>query len=153
MVQPTQAVLAGFQGSYGHLSGAASGLAIFNSGIIIIRGHGSASIRVMPGIIRNHHSNPHLAVVFPVYFGRGIDPEDNEGDTPRAQGAAPHEDLPYRVELWDQHKKTVEVVLAVTANSSIGYAAYHAATREHPDRYVTFRHKNRTIAKINGPEH
>jgi len=63
------------------------------------------------------------------------------------------EDLPYRVELWDEAKQSVEVVLAVTANGSIGYAAYYAATREYPQRYVTLRHKSRTMARWNGPEH
>jgi len=44
-------------------------------------------------------------------------------------------------------------VLAVTANGSIGYAAYYAATREFPDRYVTLRHKNSIVSRWNGPRH
>lgn len=63
------------------------------------------------------------------------------------------EDLPYKVELWDMPKLSVEQVLAVTANSSIGFAAYYAATREFPDRYITFRHKSRLLTSWNGPEH
>lgn len=63
------------------------------------------------------------------------------------------EDLPYRVELWDAIKTSVEQVLAVTANASIGYAAYYAATREHPERYITLRHKNGIISRWNGPSH
>jgi hypothetical protein len=94
-----------------------------------------------------------LPVVFSVFFGAGSDPESEDSDRVSRAGAAAHEDLPYKVELWDARKNAVETVLAVTANSSIGYAAYHAATREHPDRYVTLRHKNRMIAKSNGPEH
>jgi hypothetical protein len=39
--------------------------------------------------------------------------------------------------------------LAVTAHSSIGYAAYHAATREYPDRYVTLSHRNRVLSRWN----
>lgn len=62
-----------------------------------------------------------------------------------------HEDLPYRVELWDVTKKSVEQVLAVTANSSIGYAAYYAATRDHIDRYVTLRHKGAVLIRWNSP--
>jgi len=98
------------------------------------------------------HINSLPAVVFPFFAGIG-DPE-NEDRMPGAAGrsSAPHEDLPYRVELWDSTKRIVEIVLAVTANSSIGYAAYFAATREYPDRFVTLRHKNRTVAKINGPD-
>jgi hypothetical protein len=63
------------------------------------------------------------------------------------------EDLPYRVELWDQPKAAVEQVLAVTISGSIGYAAYYAATREFPERYITLRHKNRIISRWNGPGH
>jgi hypothetical protein len=62
------------------------------------------------------------------------------------------EELPYRVELWDKPGLSVEQVLAVTANGSIGYAAYYAATREHPDRYVTLRHRNSIISRWNGPK-
>ena len=66
---------------------------------------------------------------------------------------APREDLPYKVELWDGAKANVEQVLAVTANGSIGYAAYYAATREYPDRYVTLRHKNSIVSRSNPPQH
>ena len=61
------------------------------------------------------------------------------------RATAEREDLPYKVELWDETRNSVEQVLAVTANGSIGYAAYYAATREHPDRYITLRHKNRIV--------
>ena len=63
------------------------------------------------------------------------------------------EDLPYRVELWDEAKAAVEQVLAVTASGSIGYAAFYAATREFPQRYVTLRHKTRIVSRWNGPSH
>jgi hypothetical protein len=67
----------------------------------------------------------------------------------------PHEreDLPFRVELWDTAKLSVEQVLAVTANGSIGYAAYFGATREFPTRYITLRHKSRILSSWNGPGH
>jgi len=64
-----------------------------------------------------------------------------------------HAELPYRVELWDETKASVEQTLAVTANSSIGYAAYFEATREHPNRYVTLRHKDTILSRWNGPTH
>ena len=63
------------------------------------------------------------------------------------------EDLPYKVELWDASKSSVEQVLAVTANGSIGFAAFYAATREYADRYITLRHKNRVVSRWNGPRH
>ena len=42
---------------------------------------------------------------------------------------------------------------AVTASGSIGYAAYYAATREFPHRYITLRHKNRVVSRWNAPQH
>jgi hypothetical protein len=66
---------------------------------------------------------------------------------PRAAG--PGEDLPYKVELWDEAQQGVEQLLAVTASGSIGYAAYYGATREFPDRLITLRHRDRVIARWN----
>ena len=87
-------------------------------------------------------------------FGSGSDPEeDGSQKVKRTDRSKPsHEDLPYKVELWDVDKKSVEQVLAVTASGSIGYAAYYAAAREYPDRYVTLRHKNGIVARSNGPD-
>ena len=79
--------------------------------------------------------------------------EDPDGRLDR-QGGLPGkgEDLPYRVEVWSEDYKTVEQTLAMTANGSIGYAAYYEATREYPDRYVVLRHKNRIVARWNPPD-
>ncbi|TPI13411.1 hypothetical protein FJW06_14660 [Mesorhizobium sp. B4-1-3] len=77
--------------------------------------------------------------------------DDEENPVSDGLGSAEHEELPYKVELWNTAKNGVEQVLAVTANASIGYAAYYAATREHPDRYVTLRHKNNFVSRWNGP--
>jgi|SRR5579884_2189018 len=80
---------------------------------------------------------------------------DQEGGTRRSRQPDPTErdDLPYKVELWNEAKTSVEQVLAVTANGSIGYAAFYGATREFPDRYITLRHKNRIVSRWNGPQH
>jgi hypothetical protein len=84
----------------------------------------------------------------------GDDPRDPARTTPPSdQPTASHEDLPYKVELWNESRTSVEQVLAVTANGSIGYAAYYAATREYPDRYVTLRHKNTVVSRSNPPQH
>ncbi len=83
----------------------------------------------------------------PCRLGSGSDPEDGPAKPARFARTAGREDLPYIVELWDDEKKTIEQVLAVTTHGSIGYAAYFAAIREYPDRYVTLRHRDRTIAK------
>jgi hypothetical protein len=84
--------------------------------------------------------------------------DDPIGDRPGAPRARPpqmagNEDLPYRVELWDDDKSEVEHVVAVTASASIGYAAYYAATREYPGRFITLRHRNRVLSRWNGPTH
>jgi hypothetical protein len=81
------------------------------------------------------------------------DDEHDDSSEPSAvsHGMSPGEDLPYKVELWNSGKTAVEQVLAVTANGSIGYAAYYAATREHPNRYITLRHKNAIVSRWNGP--
>jgi hypothetical protein len=90
----------------------------------------------------------------PYRLGPGGDPEgDGSREVkPADRSKAAHEDLPYKVELWDVDKKSVEQVLAVTASGSIGYAAYYAAAREYPDRYVTLRHKTGIVARSNGPD-
>ena len=85
-------------------------------------------------------------------------PDDDGPEPARKAGRsdwspASREDLPYKVELWDESRSSVEQVLAVTANASIGYAAYYAAAREHPDRYVTLRHKNSIVSRSNPPQH
>jgi hypothetical protein len=79
------------------------------------------------------------------------DPEDRARKPVSDRAAGAGEDLPYKVELWDDAKMSVEQVLAMTANGSIGYAAYYAATREYPDRYVTLRHKGGVVSRWNGP--
>lgn len=84
----------------------------------------------------------------------GSDSDEGNGRPARFDRDAPeNEELPYKVELWDPTRSSVETVLAVTANGSIGYAAYYAATREYPDRYVTLRHKNSIVSRWNGPDH
>jgi hypothetical protein len=88
------------------------------------------------------------------YLGSGDDGEGSGASLPSFSPLpAEREDLPYKVELWDEAKTSVEQVLAVTANGSIGYAAYYAATRELPHRYITLRHKNRIVSRWNGPGH
>jgi hypothetical protein len=88
-----------------------------------------------------------------LHLASGGDPENGPRNVPRFdRSKSAREDLPYRVELWDDSKQRVEQVLAVTAHSSIGYAAYYAATREYPDRYITLRHKNSIVTRWNGPD-
>jgi hypothetical protein len=82
---------------------------------------------------------------------------DREDGVPRGNPSRPvpadREDLPYKVEIWNDTGASVEQVVAVTANAGIGYAAYYAATREYPDRHITLRHKNSVVARWSGPQH
>ncbi len=81
---------------------------------------------------------------------------DDDAGSGAGSAASPVErpdELPYRVELWDQTKTSVEQVLAVTRNGSIGYAAYYEATRQFPNRYITLRHQGRILSRFNGPTH
>lgn len=87
------------------------------------------------------------------FAGPGNGDDENSAPVPFRPAPVEREDLPYRVELWDEAKAAVEQVVAVTSNGSIGYAAYYAATREYPDRYITLRHKNRIVSRWNGPTH
>src|SRR5262249_48612581 len=84
-------------------------------------------------------------------------PGDREDGMPRCAPPRPvpidREDLPYKVEIWNEAGASVEQIVAVTANASIGYAAYYAATREYPDRHITLRHKNSVVARWSGPKH
>lgn len=80
---------------------------------------------------------------------------DDDNDADEKNGAnvshesllAGHEDLPYKVELWDDACEMVERVLAVTSNGSIGYGAYYAAVKQFPSRPITLRYKNRVISR------
>ena len=82
------------------------------------------------------------------------DPENgNPKDQHSARSPSAREDLPYKVEIWNESGAAVEQIIAVTANASIGYAAYYAATREYPDRHITLRHKNSVVARWKGPKH
>jgi hypothetical protein len=87
-----------------------------------------------------------------------LKPSDDPGAAPGSRGWGrqqpyEHEDLSYKVEVWNAAKTAVEVIVAMTVSASIGYAAYYAATREFSDRYITLRHKNSIISRWNGPGH
>jgi len=86
------------------------------------------------------------------WLAAGKDFEDHPFRRPigsRPRNAA--DELPYLVELWDEEKQAVDLVLAVTAHGSIGFAAYYAAIREYPNRYVTLRLNDKTIARSSEP--
>jgi hypothetical protein len=83
------------------------------------------------------------------------EPPDEKPSTPPPYGEFPPEgdDLPYRVEVWDDSGEYVEQVVAVSVSPAIGYAAYFAATREFPGRPITLRHKSMVISRWTGKTH
>jgi hypothetical protein len=82
------------------------------------------------------------------YLFASGDPEDGDGPGGTPSRRAPNDrELDYRVELWDPTWTYVEQLLAVTAHGSIGFAAYYAAIKEYPDRYITLRHKGGVLAR------
>lgn len=83
------------------------------------------------------------------------DPPDEDDRTASPYGEFPHEheDLPYKVEVWDVKGEFVELVVAVSVSPAIGYAAYYAATREYPGRSITLRHKSAVLSRWTGQPH
>jgi len=82
------------------------------------------------------------------HFHGGDEPSD-DGSTHPLFGGFPldGDELPYKVEVWDESGQFVEQVVAVSASPAIGYAAYYAATREFTGRAITLRHKSRVLSR------
>jgi hypothetical protein len=89
------------------------------------------------------------------WLGPSSDQQGDGGSDQQSSSSNPvgRDDLPFKVELWTDDRSSVEQVLAVTASGSIGYAAFYAATKEFPNRYVTLRHKNSIVSRWNAPGH
>jgi len=83
----------------------------------------------------------------------GEPPEDGEGGF-RGSGAGADSDLlPYRVEVWDAEATFVEQVVALTANRSVGWAAYFATKEQFPHRRVTFRDQYGELGRWDSKNH
>lgn len=88
------------------------------------------------------------------YLFASGDADDAGGPSGAPFGRVPTgREFDYTVELWDPTRTYVEQVLAVTAHGSIGYAAFYAAIKEYPDRYVTLRHKGGILSRTGGQGH
>jgi hypothetical protein len=73
----------------------------------------------------------------------------NERITKIAPAAVPNaqtETLPYRIELWDHDRHSLERVLARAVNAPLARAIFKAARTEHPDRRILLRRGTRTLA-------
>jgi len=84
-------------------------------------------------------------------FSSSDDRDDQRsGPQPSRRLPAARDELPYRVELWDETRQSVETLLAIAAHGTIAYAAFYAAAREHPQRYITLRHDNKILSRWSG---
>ena len=59
--------------------------------------------------------------------------------------AAHDDDLPYRVEVWDDKDTPIEEIIAVTSDYATAKGAYEAAVKRRPGRFITLREKARVI--------
>ncbi len=96
----------------------------------------------------------HMAVVISrgmTRFSSSDDSDDPQsGQYPFRPAAASRDELPFKVELWDDARQNVEMLLAIAAHGAIAYAAFYAAAREHPHRYITLRHNNKILSRWSG---
>jgi hypothetical protein len=71
-------------------------------------------------------------------------PRSGFGD---ASSLADSDDLPYKVEVWDETGNFPETVVALAITPALAYAAYYSAVREYAGRDVTIRHRGQTISR------
>ncbi|WP_309089995.1 hypothetical protein [Phenylobacterium sp.] len=55
--------------------------------------------------------------------------------------------------MWDESGTAPEFVIAVTVNSSVGYAAYYAAARAYPGRIITLSCDGLVLSRWTGQVH
>jgi hypothetical protein len=57
------------------------------------------------------------------------------------------DDLPFRVELWDDKDSHIEEIIALTSDYATAKGAYEAAVKRRPGGFITLRHGARVIQK------
>ena len=60
------------------------------------------------------------------------------------------QDLPYRVEVWDDHDARVEELIAPLADHAVARAAFAEAVRRGPGKLIILRQKSRVLADSRG---
>ena len=58
---------------------------------------------------------------------------------------AHHDDLPYRVDVWDDKDTHIEEIIALTSDYATTKSAYEEAVKRRPGRFITLRQKARII--------
>jgi hypothetical protein len=59
---------------------------------------------------------------------------------------ANEQDLPYRVELWDDHDSHVEELIALVGDHAVAHAAFAEAVKRPPGKVIILRQKSRVLA-------
>ena len=62
-----------------------------------------------------------------------------------AEMAAHNDDLPYRVDVWDDKDSHIEEIIALTSDYATAKSAYEEAVKRRPGRFITLREKARVI--------
>ena len=57
------------------------------------------------------------------------------------------DDLPFRIELWDDRDRHVEELIALTSDYFAAQSAYEGAVKRRPGKLITLRQKTRVIKK------
>ena len=57
------------------------------------------------------------------------------------------DDLPFRIELWDDGDRHIEEVIALTSDYSTASSAYEEAVKRRPGKLITLRQKAWVIKK------
>ena len=56
------------------------------------------------------------------------------------------QELPYRIEVWDDHDTRIEELIALVADHAVARAAFAEAERWRPGKLVILRQKSRVLA-------
>ena len=57
------------------------------------------------------------------------------------------DNLPFRIELWDEADRHIEEVIALAADFASACGAYDEAVKRRPGKLITLRQKARVIKK------
>jgi hypothetical protein len=57
------------------------------------------------------------------------------------------DDLPFRVELWDDGDRHVEELIALAADFTTAHATYDDAVKRRPGKLITLRQKARVMSR------
>ena len=57
------------------------------------------------------------------------------------------EDLPFRIELWDDADRHIEELIALPSDFASACGAYEEAVKRRPGKLITLRQKARVIKK------